>query len=107
MHAAEHTRCGTVGYTHTTTPPRKVPFAATRMDLEILILREVGAWKTNTIRYHRYVESAKGYKQTSLQNRNKLRTLKTNVWSPKGTGCRVGGTDWGWGTGTCALRPLE
>ena len=34
-------------------------FAATRMDLEIIILREVSQTKTNIIWYHLYVESKK------------------------------------------------
>ena len=36
-----------------------MPFAATRMNLEIIILSEVSQTKTNTIRYHLYVESKK------------------------------------------------
>ena len=35
-----------------------MPFAATRMDLEIIILNEVSQTKTNTW-YHLYVESKK------------------------------------------------
>ena len=34
-----------------------MPFPATWMDLEIVILSEVSQIKTNTIRYHLYVES--------------------------------------------------
>ena len=34
-----------------------MPFAAMWMDLEIIILSEVNQIKTNTIRYHLYVES--------------------------------------------------
>ena len=33
-----------------------MPFAAIRMDLEIIILSEVCQKKTNTIRYHLYVK---------------------------------------------------
>ena len=39
-----------------------MPFAATWMDLEIIILSEVRYGKTNIICYHLYVESRKGYK---------------------------------------------
>ena len=34
-----------------------MPFAATWMKLEIIILSEVSQTKTNTIQYHLYVES--------------------------------------------------
>ena len=34
-----------------------MPFAATWMDLDIIILSEVSKRKTNTIWYHLYVES--------------------------------------------------
>ena len=36
-----------------------MPFAATWMDLEIIILSEVSQTKTDTILYHLYVESKK------------------------------------------------
>ena len=36
-----------------------MPFAATRRDLEIIILSEVSQTKTNIICYHLYVESKK------------------------------------------------
>ena len=58
-----------------------MPFAATWMDLEILILSEVRKRKTNIIWYHLYVESKIWYKWIYLQNRsrhteNKLRVTK-------------------------------
>ena len=34
-----------------------MPFAAKWMDLEIIVLSEVGQKKTNAIRYHLYVDS--------------------------------------------------
>ena len=34
-----------------------MPFEATGMDLELLILSEVGQTETNTIRYHLHMES--------------------------------------------------
>ena len=36
-----------------------MPFAATRMDIETIILSEVRQWKTNIICYHLYTESKK------------------------------------------------
>ena len=36
-----------------------MPFSATWMDLEIIILSEVSQTKTNILRYHLYVESKK------------------------------------------------
>ena len=38
------------------------PFAATRIDLEIVILSEIRQWKINIMRYCLYVESKKWYK---------------------------------------------
>ena len=38
-------------------PYKRMPSAATWMELEIIILREAGQTKTDTIRYHLYVES--------------------------------------------------
>ena len=38
-----------------------MPFAATGMDLEIIILSEVHQTKANIIWYHLYVESKKNY----------------------------------------------
>ena len=49
-----------------------MPFAATWMDLEIIVLSEVRQRKTNVIWYHLYVESKIQYKWTYLQNRNRL-----------------------------------
>ena len=49
-----------------------IPFAATWMDLEIIVVSEVRQRKTNVIWYHLYVESKIQYKWTYLQNRNRL-----------------------------------
>ena len=48
-----------------------MPFAATWMDLEIIILNEVRKRKTNTIWCHLYVESKIWHKWTYIQNRNR------------------------------------
>ena len=48
----------------------KLPFAATRMDPENIILNEVSQRKTNILWYHLHVESKKKkYKWTYLQDR--------------------------------------
>ena len=41
-----------------------MPFTATRMNLQIIILSEVSKIKTNTILYHLFVESKIGQKHT-------------------------------------------
>ena len=48
-----------------------MPFAATRMDLEIIMLNEISQRKINTI-YHLHVESKVSHKWTYLQNRNRV-----------------------------------
>ena len=48
------------------------PFAATWMDLEIVILSEVSQRKRNVICYCLYMESKKMYKVTYFQNRNRV-----------------------------------
>ena len=66
-----------------------MPFAATWMDVEIIMLSEVRQWETNTC-YHLNVESKK-------EDTNKLvcrtetdsQTLQ-NLWLPKGKGCGEG-----------------
>ena len=45
---------------------RMMPFAATWMDLEMIILSEVSQTKTNTICYHLYVESKKKMMQMNF-----------------------------------------
>ena len=76
-----------------------MPFAATWMDLEIVILSEVSQRKTNIGWYHLYAESKKDwYKWTYLQNRNGLTDLENELmvtrWEGWGEGIvREFGTD--------------
>ena len=61
-----------------------VPFVATWMQLEIIILSEVRQRKTNII-YHLYTESEKKwYKWTYLQNRNRLTDIENKLMVTKG-----------------------
>ena len=48
-----------------------MPFSATWMDLEIIILSEVSQRKTNTLRYHLYVGSKKVMLQPNLFTKQK------------------------------------
>ena len=60
-----------------------IPFAATWLELETLILSEVSQ-KTNTI-YHLYLESNIWHKGTYLQKRNSW-TWSTDLWLSRGRG---------------------
>ena len=64
-----------------------MPFAATWMDLEIIILSEINQLKTN-VWYPLYVESKKQHKWTYLENRNRLTDIenKPTVTKMKGGG---------------------
>ena len=59
-------------------------FAATWMDLGIIILGEVSQTKTNIIQYRSYVKSKKWNKWTDLQNGNGLTDFKNKVVVAKG-----------------------
>ena len=63
-----------------------MPFAATWMDLEIIILPGVRKRKTNAIWYHLYVESEIWHKWTYLQNRNRLTDIVNKLMGTKGEG---------------------
>ena len=63
-----------------------MPFAATWMDLEIIILSEVSRAKTNIIWYRLYVESKIWYKWTYLQNRNRLTDIENKFMVTKEEG---------------------
>ena len=49
-----------------------MPFAATWMDLEMIILREISQTKTNTIGYHLYVESKKCNKLVNITKKKPI-----------------------------------
>ena len=61
-----------------------MPFAAIRMDLEIVILSEVSQRKKNIIWYRLYVEFKKRHKWTYLQNRKKLTDTENKFRITKG-----------------------
>ena len=64
-------------------------FAATWMQLESIILSEVGERKTNISWYHLYVESKIGHNWTYLWNRNRLTDIESRPAIAKAVG--VGG----------------
>ena len=66
-----------------------MPFAATLMDLEIIIPNEVGQRKAN-ICCHLYVESEKVIQKNLFIKQTGSQTQKTNFWLPKGKGGRKG-----------------
>ena len=68
-----------------------MPFAATGIDLEIIILSEVSQRKTSITWYHLYVEPKKKLIQMNLQNRNRLTDFKNKLMVTKG--------ERGWGGG--------
>ena len=63
-----------------------IPFAATWMDLEIIILSEVRQWKTNII----WSLTCGTWKKDTIELICRIetdsQTLKINLWLPKGTG---------------------
>ena len=72
-----------------------MPFAAAWIDKEIIILSEVSQ-EEKDIWYHFYVESKKWYKQTYLQNRNRLTALENELTFARGEGWERG-IDWEFG----------
>ena len=70
-----------------------MPFATTRMDLEVVILSEVSQIKASITRYHLYVESKKYYKWTYLQSRNRVRDAESKSYGYQ-VGQRGEGLNW-------------
>ena len=71
-----------------------MPFAATWMELETLILNEV-SWKEKD-KYHMIsliLESKIGHKQTFPKKR-KIWTWRTDLWLPRGRGGAEEGVGW-------------
>ena len=65
-----------------------MPFAATYMDLEIIILSEVR--ERQNIIYHLYVESKNDTNALTYKTETDPQTLKTHSWIPKGKDEGVG-----------------
>ena len=61
-----------------------MPFRATWMDLEIMILSEVSQTKTNIIRYHLYVES-------KIRQNELIYETETDSHREQPCGCPEGG----------------
>ena len=64
-----------------------MPFAATWMDLEIIVLSEVSQRKTNSIYCHLYVESNMTLMNLSMKQKQTY-IYRTDLWLP-----RAGGRD--------------
>ena len=77
---------------------KRIPFVATWMNLEIIILNGVCQTKTNIIWYHLHVESKICHKWTYLWNRNRL--ISIGLWLTR----RVGwGIEWKFRASGCKL----
>ena len=84
-----------------------MPFAATWMDLEMIILSEVSQRKTNIICYHLYVESKIWHRWTYLWNRKSHRHRELTCGCQGGGGVREGRMNWEFGISKCKLLYIE
>ena len=80
-----------------------MPFAATWMELETLILSEVR--KRKTILYDITYIWSLIYGTNEPFHRKENRTQRTDLWLPRGKG--GSGMDWEFGVNRCKLLPLE
>ena len=72
-----------------------MPFAATWMDLKIIILSEVSQTKTNIIWYYLYVESKKNYRNELIYKTEIDSDLENKLMVIKGESS--GGINWEFG----------
>ena len=86
---------------------RKImPFAATWLDLEIIILSKSDKRKINTIWYPLFVECKIWHKWTYLWNRNRLTDTENRPLATK-LGAGWGGTKWEFGVSRCKLLYID
>ena len=97
IYVCVYTHIHTVEYYSAIKKKETMPYAATWMELETLILGEViRKRRTNTIWCHLYVESLIWHKLIELQNRNRLTDLKNRIVAGNGV---VGGSGMDWSLG--------
>ena len=94
-----HTHTHTVEYYLAIKKNEIMPFAATWMDLEIILWSEISQTDKIIIWYHLYVESNfKICKWTYLQNRNRLKRLQKQTYGYQvgnmGERVKLGVWDW-------------
>ena len=83
-----------------------MPFAATWMDLEMIILSELSQRKTNII-YNLCAESKENdTNELIYKTETDSQIQKTNLWLPKGKG-PWGGINWEFGIDTYTLSHLK
>ena len=80
----------TMAYSSAIKKDEIMPFAATWMDLEIIILSEVRQRKT----YHLYLKYKRMVQINLFTKQKYLQTQKTNLWLPNGKGVGEGYTRW-------------